>query len=328
MKKQKGQLSLQFNWIFVIFVGAIILAFFLMMIKNQTKSADFEMAGELIKNLDTIIKSAEQSTGTVKPINIPASTKINFVCEPGLSFYDLGNGITKDIPYQIIFAQAELKGTPLISWTQSWDLPMRISFFQYLTTKGSRFIVVNDTVGTLAEKLYDWLPKNITIEIIQPTDTITDTNHDYYKVIEFEGTNNLHTGTIEPNVHKLTIRPSSDGLDSHGEVQFDGGGNIGFLKKEALFGAIFAEDEEFYTCTMEKAFARMKTLMEMNERRLTDFEDLVTESVCASSYSWTRYEINNVMLNKMNVQSLYQSSKKIERDNSNLMRAKRCPLIY
>ncbi|NQU98091.1 hypothetical protein HQ533_01375 [Candidatus Woesearchaeota archaeon] len=321
---KKAQIAMQFNWIFVFIVGAVILIFFLYIIKSQTKEADTELAASIIKNLDTVVKSSEQKAGTLKLIKIPDVT-IQFVCEDGVSFYDLGNGIRKDIPYDIIFSQSKLSGNQLISWTQSWDLPFRIGFFQYLTTRKAQFIVVDD--GQFAPELLKILPKNITVKSIGPSDDIPDFNYDYYKIIEFS--THPHTGDKPAeNVHNITINTTD--LKSHGEVSFDGAPAVKYLKEEALLGAIFAEDEEFYKCTMDKAFDRLQTLMDLNYKRTLNISREISDERCLMLYGFIEEKINEITSNPTleNSESIYLHSKQIARDNLNLIRSKNCPIIY
>ncbi|MBC8494981.1 hypothetical protein H8D36_02405 [archaeon] len=325
---KKAQISIQLNWIFVFIVGAVILLFFVMIVQSQTKDANFELAGALINNLDTVIKSSEQSSGSLKLIQMPDIT-IEFVCEPDISFYDIGNGVKKDTPYDIIFSQSKLRGHELISWTRSWDLPFRIGFFQYLTTKRTLFIVVKDLGGS-AEELYDELPSNITKMLVDQDAELEELNYDSYKIIEFVG--NEHDGInvhMRANkVHKITINTTD--IDSYGEITFDDDKTHKFLKKESLFGAIFSEDAAFYECTMNKSFQRLNTLMTLNQNRIENLSSSVTDISCRTFYSWALDEIQTITNNPTlaNTVAIYQNSANLEQDNDNLMRAKKCPLIY
>lgn len=325
---KKAQISIQLNWIFVFIVGAVILLFFVMVVQSQTKDADFELAGALINNLDTVIKSSEQSSGSLKLIQIPDIT-IEFVCEPDISFYDIGNGVKKDTPYDIIFSQSNLRGHELISWTRSWDVPFRIGFFQYLTTKRTLFIIVDDGLNDFSEQLYDALPTNISKILIDPVDNIEEKNYDHYKIIEF--LDDEHIGNININankVRKITINTTD--IDSYGEITFDDDKTHKFLKKESLFGAIFSEDAAFYECTMNKSFQRLNTLMTLNQNRIENLSNSVTDISCRTFYSWALDEIQTITNNPTlaNTIAIYQNSANLEQDNDNLMRAKKCPLIY
>jgi hypothetical protein len=332
---KRAQLNLQFNWIFVLIVGAIILAFFLLVIRYQTSGADIELAAEIVKNLETVVKSTEQVEGSLKELSIP-DVKIEFVCErEGISFYDIGSGGRKDIPYDIIFTQGELRGRELISWTQSWDVPFRIAMFQYLTTNNAKFVIVNDGAGPKAEELFGILPSNITKEVIEQTEDVEDDNHDFYKIIHFEGevlSPEQYDELPEERVNIITIDANT--LDSYGEIFFNKEGeHITYLKKEMLLGAIFSEDAEFYECTMNKAYQRMKTLMVLNYNRTENLSNEITDTKCSALYLWNLEDTNRILSlidnpEYDNVMEMYEKSERIARTNQNLIRGKSCPLIY
>ncbi|MBU0471770.1 MAG: hypothetical protein KKF65_04035 [Nanoarchaeota archaeon] len=305
-------------------VGGIILLFFVFVIRSQTDEADIELASSIIKNLDTVIKSSQQKEGNLNIIKIP-DVKIQFVCEEDISFYDLGNGITKDIPYDIIFSQGELSGNQIISWTQSWDVPFRISFFQYLTTRNAQFIIVDDE--NKATELLNMLPNNITKKIINTNEPIKDYNYDYYKIIQFKGSEHNGEKPTE-NVHIITI--DSEDINSFGKITFDNEGESSFLKKESLLGAIFSEDKAYYECTMKKAFERLETLMELNKERIKKLSANIADQKCFAIYGFCIEEIDDILLTPKlsNSQTIYYQSKELARDNQNLIRGKNCPLIY
>ncbi|MFH1589470.1 MAG: hypothetical protein ABIB43_02800 [archaeon] len=320
---KKGQISLQFNWIFVFIVGAVILMFFITIIKAQTGEADIEMAGTLMQNLDTIVKTSDPGDSNVKSEPIPGVT-IKFVCESDISFYDVRNGVRKDLPYDIMFSQAELKGDKLMVWAENWEVPFKIAQFQYLTTNKALFMIVDDE--KFARTLYNELPSNISKKLIQPSTPIDYSGYDYYKVIQFKGRENTK---IPDFMNVLTIETTN--LDSYGTLKFKDKGiekTSQFLKKESLFGAIFSEDFTFYECTMSKAFDRLEILMELNKRRIQKLNDENFSTSCFYYSTISKFDniIRDADLDKSG--SIYQSQDSIASDNRKLMKGKSCPLIY
>lgn len=333
----KAQISVQFNWIFIIIIGGIILLFFLTVIKSQVKEADYELAGDILRSLDTIIKTSEQKPASINIIKIP-NVPLNFVCEPGLSYYNIGSGGQNDITYDIIFAQKKMSGKTLISWTQSWDVPFRIATFQYLTTRNTRFIVVDDNNDldddSIANELYDMLPGNISKELILQGGDVIDYNYDHYRIIQFK--NYIHEGDIpDPElVQKITIE-AEEGLDSYGEITFEDevvDKKVNFVKKAALFGAIFSENADYYECTMDKAYDRLDLLMELNNDTVTTISDARAGTECTVYYDWAKDYFNNIIeairLHENDPEIIYDNSKSLKNDNENLIRGPDCPLIY
>ncbi|MFH1770458.1 MAG: hypothetical protein ABH828_02775 [archaeon] len=330
---EKGQISVQFNWIFVIIIGGVILLFFLGIIRAQVKESDYELTGDILRNLDTIVKSSEQKPDSTNVIKIP-EIPLNFVCEPGISYYNIGSGGQNDITYDIIFAQKKMTGKTLVSWTQSWDVPFRIAIFQYLTTKNARFIVVDDSQligdGSLADQLYELLPENISKEIIPREREVKDFNYDYYKIIQFEGKklSNSKIKVPENLVYIITINVDK-GLNSYGTITFEKEGEtVGFVKKEALLGAIFSDDAAYYNCTMEKAYERLDLLMKLNKERVSALEKAKEDTECETYYTWANQYFNSIRFPSEGVKTIYEKSENLKSDNENLIRGPDCPLIY
>ncbi len=333
---KKAQLSLQFNWIFILIIGVAILAFFLVTIRSQSKSADMDLTADIMKNLDTVIKSAEASTGAEKIIHTP-SLRMNFVCDNLplnniISTYTIGGFSDNDLTYDMIFTQEELSGNQLISWTQSWNMPFRIALFQYLTTKRSLFIIVNNT-GTPAAAIYinKTLPKNIQKIIVNPSDSLSNyTGFDYYKIIEL-GMEHVGAGK-PPGMYHTVYFEEVGKLKSEGKVHFSidvtEEGISAYNGPAMLFGAIFAQDMSFYECTSKKALARLKLLMNLTKQRTLELSTESTNAECKSIYDSALIEISALESITEFTPSSYGKTINIKNRNERLIRGDNCALIY
>jgi hypothetical protein len=328
---KKAQIAIQFNWIFIFIVGAIILAFFLVVIKSQAKQSNLELSAELINNLDTIIKTSQRSSGSFKIIDLPAVT-LNFVCKDGFSNYELGNtGLKKDIPYDVIFAPSEMNGAQLISWSVDWKVPYSITSFQFLTNSRIQYIVVNDTSSPFSRDLFNLLPENITKKTVLFNDQIDDYNYDSYKIIFFTKVpQNINTPKSKTELIKII--PSSNGLDGYGTIKFyeespsSGNlmGNSSYIRKESLLGAIFAQDYTFYECTMKKAYNRLDLINNITHYRTWNLsQETSIDNGCRNIYIHALS-----LLTYSTVPELYQNSVNMRKDNEDLIRGRNCPLIY
>ena len=56
----KGQVEVQFNWIFVLIVGVIILSFFVAMAMSQKKSAEQGLNAIIMKRMQTALNGVQQ----------------------------------------------------------------------------------------------------------------------------------------------------------------------------------------------------------------------------------------------------------------------------
>ena len=134
--KKKGVIEVQFNWIFTLIVGALILALFSSIIIKQKSSSENTISATLLTNLETILVGAKISTGTINVIDMP-KTNIEFSCNQ----YSQGNA-QKQIRDKVIFSPNLLKGKQLITWALEWKVPFKITNFLYVTSPEVRYILI------------------------------------------------------------------------------------------------------------------------------------------------------------------------------------------
>ena len=68
MMRKKAIIASQFNWLFILIVGAVILFFFVTSSRNQEKNADVELAVNFLEHLSPILSASERSPGTLQKI--------------------------------------------------------------------------------------------------------------------------------------------------------------------------------------------------------------------------------------------------------------------
>ncbi|MCA9477613.1 MAG: hypothetical protein KC535_00515 [Nanoarchaeota archaeon] len=174
MISKKAQLQIQFNWIFVIIVGSILLIFFFGLINNQSKTTDQRISISQSKYFETVITATGQKVGTLKEYDIPG-LEVDFTCDAQGQVYDYSvEGLpARDTKYDIIFTQDQLIGDDIQAWTQIWETPFQAGTFLYLTNSKQGYIFYNysKSVGlpdatTQFEELYEDFPHNISVELV------------------------------------------------------------------------------------------------------------------------------------------------------------------
>jgi len=138
MKSKKGSIEIQFSWIFILIAGALIVAFFIIIVQKQKQLADVKLSGDIKADLSTILTGSRVSRGTSSLIEIPQAT-IYYDCD-GYSVGNLGA-----INPGITFSPDTLKGTGLMMWSLDWNVPFRVDNFLYITSPEIRYIFVTDT---------------------------------------------------------------------------------------------------------------------------------------------------------------------------------------
>jgi hypothetical protein len=300
--KKKSQLELQFNWIFVLIVGIVFLAFFFMLISSQTKSNEIKISASLTKHFRTIIDSTSQKSGTLNEYKFPSSFEIDFECDIDKNIYEyrLNDYKVGDIKYDVIFSPRKLFGQNIYTWTREWELPesegFSVSTFLYVTNKRNGYIFINSTSSAF-KTLFSQFPENISVDISDGTQDFGERNYDNYTYILFK--DNVYDVQInDANKIKKTfivIEPLNPNdvfeygniyyCDSKAEFnnQFPpsssstkstitrGCEQTQYLGSASLYGAIFSSDKKYYDCMMTKAIRKLRLVTLLQYYRIENF---------------------------------------------------------
>ncbi len=318
--KKRGMIELQFHWIFVLVAGAVIFIFFMNIVNKQREYSEIKTSGIITTNLESILIGAQISTDTVNIVDIP-KVDIGFECNR----YFIGS-IPKQTKGNVIFAPGLLKGKQLITWALDWSVPFRVTNFLYLTDPMVRYVVVYDggSEGTdysgLATEIDEELPKEMNKELLPQNQLVSFKNKNNYKVkfifLSDSGINAFDSLLNElgdmPNGDVTAIQlidienPSSvhptgtlkffNNQNGVWDVEDEGGQEETFyLKKESLFGAIFAENLEMYNCVMKKAFKKLNLVSKVYHGRSTALKDgLYSSGACNGPHAAVLSHLNNI----------------------------------
>lgn len=289
---KKGQIEIQFNWIFVIIIGAIILGFFITFIFSQQKTSEQKVSATVAKHFETIISSTNQKLGTVKTYTTP-QLSVTFECDEreGIYHYSVGDVKAKDTKHELIFSSEKLTGTKIYTWTEKWSVPYQVATFLYITNDREHFsFVQQENPPTPYEKdVYEYFPKNFSVSLINKTGNsnsfenipTTSLNKQVYTYILIESNNNNNLPELEEfvqvqddRVRIIVVKPYSTDLFKKGLVTFFDAETykkyIGqpppqarteypnYFGRASLYAAIFAGSQERYECGMSKAMQRLR----------------------------------------------------------------------
>ncbi|MBI4896136.1 MAG: hypothetical protein HY832_01155, partial [Candidatus Aenigmarchaeota archaeon] len=163
---KRGQVDVQFHWVFILIIGAIILSFFVGLSLWYKGSQEQKITADIVTSLDSVLDTAKQSPKTARTTTIPDIT-LSFSCSPDeCSDYGCisdfsGGGISQSTETEILFALHDLSGSELITWALEWQLPYKIANFLYLTTDRVRYVFVyDDAHKVLASSVMSLLSEN------------------------------------------------------------------------------------------------------------------------------------------------------------------------
>lgn len=328
MRNSKGAVEIQFNWIFVIIVGSILLLFFYSIVKAQQKSSDTDIGYQTAVDLNTIFNSALESTGTLNIIKIPDTT-IDFTC------YEYWiNNVNKPFNEKIVFSPNRLQGKRLMTWAVDWHAPFKITNFLFITNPEVRYIIMKPgtqfTSGDdIAEEFYDLLPDELNHELgsEDALGAIHDKNDYKTRLVYFRGESYNPESSDVPQIPNelrnnkdktvTAIVIAANSIQQTGEIYFfEKEGNLlkyytsfPFLMHETALGAMFAENEEVYECAVHRAFEKMQIVSKVYWQRTEIISKYYNDSLhpCRDSFYPSRVKTNYELVNDMVTSGNYAS---------------------
>ena len=224
---KKAQISMQFNWIFVIIIGAVLIGFFFSAIQSGAKSSEKKISVSLAKHFETILFTTGQVPGTFKTYETP-QVDLTFTCDDseGLYNYKVGDLKVRDTKYDVVFAPHKLVGKSIITWTQKWSVPFSVGTFLYVTNKQHLFVIYKgDSKNHQIDQVLEVLPENLSLYIVDknndfPSDEL---NFDQYTYVFFaDDLPNIDPSKIIRNKNKpvtiVVFYPAKNDVFSYGDV--------------------------------------------------------------------------------------------------------------
>jgi hypothetical protein len=280
-RMSKRAIEMQFNWIFILIAGAVILAFFFNVVQKQRTLSEEKLSIKLASQMDAIFSGAIESKGTIQPLATP---------QPGIAFscsdtcvckYHVGkSGI--EFNDKLIFAPPLIKEQDARAWAVEWKLPFRIANFLMLTNPAIKYYLVYDSANPLSaqafQRISKGLPKEINRETISSPSGAGDVSPGGYVQTRF-----VFIGTSEPDLGNLRMEFQSE--DVSGVWLDDTLEKVVFYEKsdpdrlefnqypsslageETAYAAIFAADHMMYNCMMERAFDKLGAIAGVHEAR-------------------------------------------------------------
>src|SRR3989338_10600827 len=251
---KKAAFEIQFNWVFVLVAGTLILVFFSAVILKQKSSSEIVTSNLILKNIEAIFSGAEASRNTINTVNIP-ETKLEFGCNE----YRIGK-LSRQFNSISLFAPSEIQANKLITWTLDWSIPYRVTNFLYLSSPETRYVFF----GQDTKKYFDLMPNETSKAFYGTQADFEDRGFDELRIITtdalaantgFQGKKKVTALKLDANAGKLEFFEFDKALGN-----FRNTGNSFYLEDSSLFGAVFSDDAEMYKCSMENAFRRLNLI--------------------------------------------------------------------
>lgn len=293
---KRGIVEVQFNWIFIMIAGGLILFFFMTVISYQQQLSKNKLGVELASQLELIFSGRGVSPGAKQPIDV-ADVPMQFECnEYRVMDQRIASGNV------LIFAPAEIFTRKLMTITMSFDVPFRTNTFIMMTSPQIKYYFIGFT-ETMKEKI------NNTLEFpLAPEGERID-----YQFVEFEKVSELKyennpfvkfvfnlpvQQAVDDPIHDLPTLPASFAEVDNAKVSAvvvnenlvdEQTSPLFFYAKEAgqlvpeigltaettphtfgfasFIGAVFAKDGMMFSCVMNRALRRTKLTIDVYQGR-------------------------------------------------------------
>lgn len=147
---KRGIVEVQFNWIFILIAGGLILFFFMTIISYQQQLSKNKLGVELASQMELIFSGRGVSPGAKQPIDV-ADVPMQFDCsEYRVMDQRIASGNV------LIFAPAEILTRKLMTLTMSFDVPLRTNTFIMITAPQIKYYFVGFT-DEMKEKINNTL---------------------------------------------------------------------------------------------------------------------------------------------------------------------------
>ncbi|MBW3022549.1 hypothetical protein KY308_00405 [Candidatus Woesearchaeota archaeon] len=272
---KKAQVEVQFNWIFVLIVGAFILVFFIAIVNVQRNAADKNLAFDILGKIDLILNGALTIPKTGQIFDVP-KIDFRFDCDRISAL-----GVDRQFQDRVVFGPDLLKGRQMIVWSQDWTVPYKAANFLYVTSDNIRYIIYDKSGQDYAQRFSDELPDNLSKDIVSAEDFSEFTNKNNYKIrVIFLG-EDIGYGSAAYNYitgADVTLPDFTQGMPdssvtavyvSDSEVRFfEKTGNkfdpfkagpvfIQIIGAPMGYGAVFSENRQMFNCSYAKAFEKL-----------------------------------------------------------------------
>jgi hypothetical protein len=333
---RKAQVEIQFNWIFVLIAGFIILLFFISIVYKQKSSADVNLAADISEDFKAILTGAGLSTRTVNVIQLP-DISINFECSAnGDSWFGIDQektGVKNRLETEAVFAPDTIKGNEMITLALEFDAPFKIMNLLFVTSPGVRYIFV----GNGLEDAYNKLPDEMNKERIQLSElaNLKDLKNYKVKLVFLESTPALpdaFKNMADNDVSAIHVLQNTVDFYSKKGDYFASEGTVVVSDPILIYGAIFSQDFESCFCNIRKVYKRLGYVAEIYSSREKALQQYFTEH--PDSRNCKEYYTGSVNSVKASAEACYENAEncvlpvtQVKNDNSFLKRVS-CPMLY
>ncbi|MBI1970783.1 hypothetical protein HYS47_03480 [Candidatus Woesearchaeota archaeon] len=347
LHQKKGAVEIQFNWIFILIIGALILTFFFAIAQKQKQLSERRLGADISSELDLLFTGQGVSSNTISVMNIP-NVPIRVSCDD----YTIFN-VPRRLGNTIIFSPQEITGKKMIGMTLPWTVPFKVTNFFYLTTPRIRYIIIN-APDVVQEELTATLPLNravgegMSVEFVNDTSLVSSIlyqNNPHTRLIFFNTDPELPSdfeSVKARGISAVVLQGGFTDFDDISEAHFyrkegnafvddqgaDGNAVYAIIGKASALGAMITSTAEGYECSMAKATHRLKNVAEIYRGRSDAIFTAIHRNECGFAVSALDAIISAESQGLSQVKTAIDAGQSsLESSNRNALRLS-CPTLY
>ena len=300
IRSKTGQMTLTFNWIFVLIAGAMILLFFIGIIMKQKTVSEQKLNFDIVTVMDSILTGSTVSERTINFVDISGLSgfELFFSCEidGGGGYEELfaqygisDSTASSELPMQVLFAPNTMEGTEMITWSLPYKMPFKVMDVLMVTSTSIKYYVIGGD-GTAFRRELENATSGFNIAFVKDVSEIAAPGDLYHvRIIDLDGSTLVHSNPVPAIlldadrgvVSGVRVSSTLTAVDYY--TQRNGRWNIltpqssvpimlsGFEEKDAaLYGALFSSDDESYMCNMMKVFKRQQILAKLYQEKVVE----------------------------------------------------------
>lgn len=287
---KKAQVEIQFNWMYILIVGAVIFAMIFGFVMKQKNATNIELSYSVVNNLKSIFLVSKAGIDSSSRINL-YNMNLDYSCIDGFSSIRIDRA-SSEIGGTTMFAPPTLNGEELTIWSRQWFVPYKVDNFLYVSSPKTHFYFMYDGNSNkeFAEKIQDMMPSDFDVTISDELrlSSVENQNYDNFNLIFLGVTpdsikSSLTISTYDfsffgdTKVNVIAFDPTKNTDNEIGTIYFVNTSNnimnlndfeqSKYLGHAMMFGALFSANKDNYECSMSSAFSRLEKINELLFKR-------------------------------------------------------------
>lgn len=295
-KNKKGVVEIQFHWIFVLIVGAIILIFFIALVNKQKDISVNRQNVQLAVDFDSIIKTSLRDKDTAYFFDFPELRSV-FDC------YDLivEESTPKSFGNNIVFSPGFVEADKIVLLTKEANIGFPITNFVYVASPESKFyfFVDDSSEGRILEEEFNSLHEDLKVnkyggtifEMIRSDENLPYAIPDTLRIIFPSSMENPPDADVLSSIEEVSAVRINPGLMSADFYEYDEFGwrwmgTSYFFDDASFWGAVYENDINVFNCQINKVYDRFEKVKKVYRDKVillinaydTDLQNEIDES--------------------------------------------------